>query len=68
MITIKIKTDNAAFGDDAGPECARILRKLADTLEHYRGPLDPRDWNNSGARLRDYNGNTVGAVTVTRSR
>jgi hypothetical protein len=51
-ITIKINTDNDAFGD--GPrETARILRKLADGC-----PLEP-------GKIRDINGNTVGSVEVS---
>ena len=52
-ITIEIATDNAAFDSDfMDTEVARILRTVAE------------DWPNVG-KLRDYNGNTVGAVTVT---
>jgi hypothetical protein len=51
-ITIKIKTDNDAFSDDHNAEVARIVREWA------QGPI-------TSAKLRDYNGNTVGSVTVT---
>jgi hypothetical protein len=61
-ITIIIRTDNAAFDpDNGGPEheVARILtyyaRQLQDGLRNLQiGPM----------KLRDINGNTVGAVTV----
>jgi hypothetical protein len=53
MLTVKIKTDNAAFEDldgNAGIECARILRQIANKLERGEeyGPCI------------DLNGNTVG--------
>ncbi len=53
-ITITIRTDNAAFEDDAAGEVARILRDLAQVFEQRRDgfPL-PRG-------LYDLNGNTVG--------
>ena len=52
-ITIKIKTDNAAF-EDKDAEIKRILQKrLVD------------DWPFDRNTLVDYNGNTVGSVTVT---
>jgi hypothetical protein len=50
---ISINTENEVFGDDPGPEIARILRELADTVEG--GSLD-------GTMLRDSNGNTVGSA------
>ena len=63
MITITIKTDNAAFhGDDEGNPCAyinevaRILYELADQYENGGNP---------SLRLRDINGNTVGEVALT---
>lgn len=49
---IKIKTDNAAFDGDTGPETARILRELADRFESGYVPL----------YLLDINGNKVGTV------
>ena len=54
MITITMKTYNAAFEDYAA-EVARILRDLADRYERDQTHLD-------GATLRDLNGNTVGKV------
>lgn len=60
MITIAIKTDNAAFGDartfQRAGEVARILRGLADRLD--AGDRLPEN-------LRDVNGNHVGNVVVT---
>lgn len=57
MIKIVIKTENAAFEDDnRGPEVARILREIADSLAEG---LDVEDL----PPLRDLNGNVVGHVT-----
>ena len=53
MLKLKIDTDNLAF-DQEGQEVARILRDLADKLEH----LD--ELQESQLPLRDLNGNTVG--------
>lgn len=56
MITIKINTSNAAFSDgNRDTEIARILERLA------------REWYSvgDGHKLRDVNGNTIGAVTMT---
>ena len=53
-ITIKLKTGNAAFEGDKDSEIRRILTEIADTW-----PVS------SGMNVRDYNGNTVGSVTVT---
>lgn len=33
MFKLTIKTDNAAFEDDEGAECARILRNIAERLD-----------------------------------
>lgn len=60
-ITITIETGNAAFANDAGWETARILRVLADQVE-YHGILIGVD--GEACKLRDYNGNQVGVVTV----
>lgn len=52
-ITIKLKTDNAAFQDGCKEQ------EIQNILQ---------DWINSGCgprKLRDSNGNTVGSVTVT---
>ena len=53
MLKLKLETDNQAF-DQEGQEVARILRSLADKLEH----LDKLQ--ESQLPLRDLNGNTVG--------
>lgn len=54
-ITIRLKTDNAAF-EDKDAEIARIMQRLARDLEC----ISP------GVRhaIHDLNGNTVGSVTV----
>lgn len=55
-ITIKIRTDNAAFDDDCGNvETARILRNIANRLEE--GVSYTRN-------IMDSNGNCVGSVVV----
>ena len=66
MITIKIDTENSAFRDslnrhDGGAvvEVVGILSDIIDRLGRYGG-IDYLD----GLRLRDSNGNTVGAVEV----
>jgi len=59
---VDLATDNAAFdGDGCGPEMARILRAVADKVEHVSGNDLPA-W---GGRfpLYDANGNKVGAAT-----
>lgn len=55
MITIKIKTDNAAFEETTTPyhEVARILRTLADKMERDEG---------APSFLYDLNGNKCGVV------
>ena len=54
-ITIKIDTGNAAFEDNKEEEVKRILTHwmATDTITE-----------SGSIRLRDYNGNTVGSVTV----
>lgn len=59
MITITIRTGNAAFADLTGysAEVARILHKIAEEYEEYgRAQF---------AKLYDVNGNRVGTVTLT---
>jgi hypothetical protein len=57
-LKITIKTDNAAFEDESGTECARILRQLASEL-------DGRDLlPGESIALSDYNGNKVGRASV----
>jgi len=56
MITITIKTDNAAFQESSREwEIARILEELA---RKYRDGFQP-------SLTLDINGNTVGTVTDT---
>lgn len=59
-ITITIDTGNDAFFPGGAyrpqPEVIRILRELAESFD--RG-----HWGET--KLRDYNGNTVGAVKMT---
>ena len=54
MLKLKLETDNQAFDQAEGQEVARILRGLADKLEH----LDKL--KECQLPLRDLNGNTVG--------
>lgn len=53
-LKIIINTGNAAFQPDARPEIARILRKLAETIEDNDIPT----W------LWDISGNKVGKVEM----
>lgn len=55
QIQITINTDNAAFGDGAASEVARILRKLADRYDTNGLQVF--------TQLRDGNGNTIGEAT-----
>jgi hypothetical protein len=57
IIRIEIETENEAFTDDMGAEVGRILTKLAGDFRVHGEPSSPR--------LRDYNGNTVGKVSVS---
>lgn len=61
-LTITIDMDSDAFSAaiHRATEAARILRNLADRIEHDSdmGELDDM-------RLRDINGNTVGRTAVT---
>jgi hypothetical protein len=57
-LQLAIKLDNAAFEDDnRGPEIARILRKLADSIERDNGATGM-------AGLYDIDDNRVGAVEI----
>lgn len=60
MVTIKIKTDNAAFEGRTRAELAEILRKLADNLDYGEFPLA----DDVKFPAIDHNGNTVGYLTV----
>jgi hypothetical protein len=53
MLKLKLDTDNQAF-DQEGQEVARILRGLADQVEHLNKLQECQ------LPLRDLNGNTVG--------
>ena len=57
MFRLEIRTANAAFEDDPG-ELARILRVAANMLD---GAAD----HDREGPLKDVNGNTVGAFTLT---
>jgi hypothetical protein len=60
-LKIEITMDNAAFVPAPGIEVARILRQVAESLDHeYAYSVGMY-----GATLRDYNGNTVGKAAVT---
>ncbi len=59
MVTITIKTDNAAFADFATLELGRILSELAGKA-HRAEDLNQLD----ALALMDYNGNKVGQVSV----
>jgi hypothetical protein len=58
MLKLAIETTNAAFEGDPAPECARILRAIADALED----------GSTGGPIRDVNGNRVGTFTIKRGR
>jgi hypothetical protein len=57
MITIKIKTDNAAFTNDLDYETARILRELADKIESGSRPESAKDINGNKVTEIKYTGN-----------
>ncbi len=61
MISIKIKTDNAAFFYSGGQEVARILRKLADNFD-IRDLPQTMEINS----IMDVNGNVVGEIKSKR--
>jgi len=56
QVLVTIECGNDAFDDAPASEVARILRRAADRIEND-GDTD--------FRLRDVNGNTVGAVKIT---
>lgn len=60
---IGINTDNDTFGDSANTEVARILRKLADKLEH--GTADGPIFLRNIIVLCDINDNAVGSTRYT---
>jgi hypothetical protein len=58
-ITLTINCDGAAFEDESGPaEAARILRLIADDLAEHAVLDEYR------RKLRDINGNAVGALAI----
>jgi hypothetical protein len=60
-LRITIKMDNAAFGDAASSEAARILRGYATYLDGLSM------FDSYGTfKLHDLNGNTVGEAKVAR--
>lgn len=60
MFKLEIETDNDAFADGkAGPELARILRKLAKRVESEKEITTGPSWIESGP-IFDTNGNAVG--------
>ena len=58
MFKLQIETDNAAFEHGGGAEIARILRDIADRI--FKVESSKSFIRTS--KLRDLNGNTVGAV------
>lgn len=60
QLTIRISLDNAAFEDAPGVEVGRILAGVIEMLESEGLPTagEPKS-------LQDYNGNTVGTMTLT---
>ena len=66
-ITIKLKTENVAFCDSDAGEHDRDAQDYARD-EEIRRILQHRlvnDWPFESNTLVDFNGNTVGSVTVT---
>lgn len=56
--TIEFQMDNAAFEDNSGAEAARILRELADEVEHYEVEIG------IDGTVHDINGNVIGKIFV----
>ena len=59
-LVIEIKLDNAAFDDDTSGEVSRILSELANDIRD--GGMD--QCLDSGKKIMDVNGNTVGFCRV----
>jgi hypothetical protein len=59
MFRLQFETDTPAFADDPVIETARILRDVAARLE--RG-------HEVGGKVRDLNGNAVGAFTLNNRK
>ncbi len=55
--TVQLSTDNAAFDPDPAPELARIMRKIADTIE-------AGDDIGQFLTIFDVNGNDVGRFAL----
>ena len=55
MLTVKIKTANAAFENKGYSECARLLRQIADKL----------DIGTDEGTVMDVNDNKVGTFKLT---
>ena len=56
---LHIETGNSSLADDPAYEIARILRRVASTVE---------DHGAGGGPLRDINGNRVGSYTLTHNQ
>jgi hypothetical protein len=54
-LNVAVTCENAAFENDPGPECARILRKIADQIEA----------GHDAKTIFDANGNDVGRWRLT---
>lgn len=57
MFRLQIETDNEAFADNMGAECARILRAVADRIE-------AGDYSGLYESVRDLNGNACGTFRL----
>ena len=55
--------DNAAFQETPSEECAKILRRLAATIERQT-PVGALQFDGAQIRLEDSNGNAVGFARV----
>lgn len=62
MLRIEIETGNAAFADQPGEELANILTEVAERLRDGLGYAPDASF---GGRVRDSNGNDVGAWQYT---
>ena len=63
-VSITVRTESSAFGDDDGEMAVELGRILAELTSYVYSleDMSPLD----GKTLRDANGNRVGAVTVIR--
>lgn len=62
MVTIKINTDNSAFGTNPSPEVVRILRELASNIEAH----GLEGLTRMTKTLLDANGNSTGKITYRK--